>query len=268
MKKTGTCLLLVTLVLSATAQGMSVANIMSVVKAKHAAGEIQSAADLTGELKQLGSLYEENRGKNAKAAAEALILQAEIWTHLLKKPEKGLPLYQKIEKEFPDTEIGKVAATNVQQMTAQARLDAARRSLVKGVRFPGFDLKDFEGNKWSSSELKGKVYMFQFWASWCHACMHELPYIKRAHARFKDEGLVMLGVNQDDKIELAKRVVGQKEMNWPQIFDAEGELQIRYGASSLPRLFLVDRDGYIAATDEEMRGGDLEKTIRRVMKTK
>lgn len=265
-KKLGICLFVGALALSALAEEITVAKIMVTVKAKMAAGQIKSESDLAEEMKQLESLYERFRGKNDAGAAEALIVRAEIWTHLFKKPAKGLPLYQKIVKEYPDSEIGNVAATNVKQLTAQARHDAAVRSLVNGVRFPAFDSRDFSGRKLSSKGLNGKVYLVQMWATWCHACNGELPHLKRAYAKFRDEGLEMIGINQDDKIEPARRFVSQKEVNWPQIFDGDGELQIRYGAGALPRLFLVDQHGYIAASGMELRGGNLERTIKRVLK--
>lgn len=254
------------LTLSSMAEEVTVAKIMSTVKAKLAAGQIKSEGDLAVEMKQLESLYKQFRGKNDDGAAETLIVRAEIWTHLFKNPTKGLPLYQKIVKEYPDTEIGKVAATNVKQLTAQSRHDAAVRSLVNGVRFPAFESKDFGGKKVSSQGLRGKVYLVQMWATWCHACNGELPHLKRAYTKFKDRGLEIIGINQDDKIEPARRFVSRKEMNWPQVFDGDGELQIRYGAGTLPRLFLIDQHGYIAASGMELRGNNLEKTINRVLK--
>src|SRR5262249_25407970 len=88
-----------------------------------------------------------------------------------------------------------------------------------------FTLKDLDGNPTDFQGLKGKVVLLDFWASWCGPCVAELPHIEQIHRDFKDKGLTVLGIN-DEEVQVAREFVKQKNYTFTTLFD-EGKAVAR-----------------------------------------
>lgn len=96
--------------------------------------------------------------------------------------------------------------------------------------------------------LKGKVVLIDFWASWCGPCMAELPQLKEVYAELNPKGFEIIGINMDDEKAKVKEVVAKFGLKWPQHFDAdnpEGGWAAKLGISSLPTMWLVDKQGIL-----------------------
>jgi cytochrome c biogenesis protein CcmG/thiol:disulfide interchange protein DsbE len=123
-----------------------------------------------------------------------------------------------------------------------------------------FTLTTFAGQPISLGALRGRVVVLNFWASWCYpACYDEAPVLARAWERFKDKGVVMIGVNIQDKEEPAKKFLAQFGHTFPNAPDPGGRVSVDYGVYGVPETFFIDKAGRIrfkqvgAVTDELMR---------------
>ncbi|MFQ5869257.1 MAG: peroxiredoxin family protein [Candidatus Zixiibacteriota bacterium] len=118
----------------------------------------------------------------------------------------------------------------------------------EGQPAPDFTLKDLEGESYTLSELKGKVVLLDFWATWCKPCVVSIPHLNKLNLRFQEEEFLLLGINVDrykSKSSL-KRFVKQYEINYPVLADKGGKVAAQYRAFALPTSFLINRGGKIA----------------------
>jgi peroxiredoxin len=112
---------------------------------------------------------------------------------------------------------------------------------------PGFALNDSEGVPVRLSDYKGRVVLLNFWATWCHGCVLEIPWFIEFQERYKDSGLSVIGVSMDEDWKPVKAFVEEKKVNYPIVIGNEG-LGKLYGLDSMPMTLLIDRDGKIAAS--------------------
>ena len=124
--------------------------------------------------------------------------------------------------------------------------------LEAGQPAPDFTLDTLDGNKVTLSEYKGKVVMVNFWASWCQPCRQEMPDIEKAYETYKDQGLVVLGVNLSEKNVPIQGFVKQYDLTFPILMDRQGTTAVDlYKVKPIPTTFFVDREG-ILRTKAEM----------------
>lgn len=106
---------------------------------------------------------------------------------------------------------------------------------------PDFDLPTLEGGDTISSDaLKGRPVVLNFWASWCIPCRKEAPLLQRAWERYKEEGVIILGVNIRDSKTDAKRFVQEFGITYPVVRDETLELANGLGVYGIPETFFVD----------------------------
>jgi cytochrome c biogenesis protein CcmG/thiol:disulfide interchange protein DsbE len=109
-----------------------------------------------------------------------------------------------------------------------------------------FTLKTFDGRDLSLDGLRGRVVVMNFWASWCYpACYEEAPALERGWQAYKERGLVMVGVDIQDKDEPARRFLAQFGHTFANGPDPAGRVAVDYGVYGVPETFFIDRAGRI-----------------------
>lgn len=110
---------------------------------------------------------------------------------------------------------------------------------------PDFILTTFKGTTISLEGLRGKPVVINFWASWCPPCRIEAALLERTWRAYKNEGLIFLGINLQDRKEDALNYIREFDITYPNGPDPTGEISIDYGVSGLPVTFFVSRDGEV-----------------------
>ena len=116
-----------------------------------------------------------------------------------------------------------------------------------GFSAPDFTLDSLAGEPITLSDLRGQVVVLNLWASWCPPCRAEMPAMNAAYQKFRDQGLVVLGVNttfQDDEA-AARKAVQEWGLNFPIALDRDGETSKAYRLQAMPTTFFIGRDGVI-----------------------
>ncbi|MBM3773496.1 MAG: TlpA family protein disulfide reductase [Acidimicrobiia bacterium] len=108
-----------------------------------------------------------------------------------------------------------------------------------------FTVTDLDGRTISSADLKGKVVLVNFWATWCPPCRSEIPDLIELQAKYRDK-LVVLGISEDEApIDEVKAFVADQKMNYPVAMVTPDVQRIFKGVSALPTTFVIDPDGKV-----------------------
>jgi len=132
---------------------------------------------------------------------------------------------------------------------------------------PSFQLTTLDGRSISSAELRGRVVLVNFWATWCAPCRVEMPGFQTIYDRKRANGFVVLGISTDaGEPDGVKRFLADHGIDYPVAMAAGGVAQRFGGVNVLPTSFLIDREGRIR---NEVRGifasVALEQAVNRLL---
>jgi peroxiredoxin len=117
----------------------------------------------------------------------------------------------------------------------------------EGSLAPDFLLESLDGAELRLSDLRGQPVALNFWATWCAPCRKEIPQFVNAYARFRDQGLVIVGVNMEEGKSIAQRYVDDYGMEFPVVIDVDGEVGDAYRLLGLPVTVFIDRNGVVTS---------------------
>ena len=133
----------------------------------------------------------------------------------------------------------------------------------EGFLAPDFTLDSLDGNKVTLSELRGKVIVVNFWATWCLPCREETPALEKSYEQYKASGVVILGVNMtnQDVVSEVESFVQEFRLTYPILLDRDGSVSnTLYQVRGLPTTFFVNREGVIRTV---LVGGPMSETFIR-----
>ena len=154
---------------------------------------------------------------------------------------------------------------------ADAEYEAKRAAHQKGQKPAAGDVMEIEfrgvnGERVNLADLRGKVVLIDFWATWCGPCVGEIPNVVAAYEKYHSKGFEVIGISLDSEKSALKSFIKDHDMPWPQHFDGKGwdnEYGREYGIRSIPAVFLIDKKGFVASTTA--RGANLEIELERLL---
>jgi peroxiredoxin len=117
--------------------------------------------------------------------------------------------------------------------------------LHQGDLAPELTITDLDGNPVRLADLRGKVVWLNFWASWCPPCQSETPLLREMDERYRDRGLVLLGVQVQQTVEDGQRYASTYGLRYRIGADVAGEVFREYRVFALPTQFFIDTTGVI-----------------------
>jgi cytochrome c biogenesis protein CcmG/thiol:disulfide interchange protein DsbE len=117
----------------------------------------------------------------------------------------------------------------------------------QGFLAPDFTLDTFSGEQVSLADLRGKVVLINFWASWCLPCRAEMKAIQNVYAEYQNQGFVVLAINAtyQDEVANATQFAQAEGLTFPLLSDQDGSVDRSYRVLAMPTSFFVDRQGKI-----------------------
>ena len=118
-------------------------------------------------------------------------------------------------------------------------------------------------------DLRGKVVLLQFWASWCETCIDGMPGLTALYDEYGGDDFEIVGVSLDEDPRAARRAIAEFGLSWPQICDELGKespLARSYSVSGTPRYILIDRQGLVSAA--YVRPSELETKVRALLESR
>ena len=123
---------------------------------------------------------------------------------------------------------------------------------------PTWSLLDLDGNRVSSEQFKGKVVVIDFWATWCPPCRVEIPGYIKLQEKYRNDGLVILGVSLDrGGPEVVRQFAEKFGINYPLVMGDSDTVAAFGGFNAIPTTFLIDREGNI----RDVKTGAVESAI-------
>lgn len=114
------------------------------------------------------------------------------------------------------------------------------------------------------ASLRGHPVVLDFWATWCGPCQAEAPIMNAIAQRYKDRGLVVVGVNTSDEDGLAARYARKKQLGFPMVYDEENTIARDYNVSRLPTVMIISKTGKIVAALHGLTSDSaLDEIVRR-----
>ena len=163
-------------------------------------------------------------------------------------------------EELPDSLFVFVPPEDAEQVDTFNR-QARRSATFVGEAAQDFSLHDLKGRTFRLRNLRGKIVLLDFWASWCGPCRIDLPHIEALHDEYTREELVVLGVNGESET-AARSFMEQQGYSFPSLVDQGHEVSRQYQATSLPTIVIVDEEGNVAAY---LVGLQSESDLRRAL---
>jgi len=163
--------------------------------------------------------------------------------------EKGQPPRPYVElAELVRYEHVQAAVDDPQFAAAVSKIEADNERREQA----DFTLTELSGKIWTLKEQRGKVVVLNFWATWCPPCRKEMPDLETLYQQFKDQGLVILAISDEDTGKV-KPFIAQQKVTYPILLDPGRKVNELFQIEGIPKTFVYDRTGKLVAQSIDMR---------------
>ena len=213
----------------------------------------------TGVEKELVQSYLDERLQNLDAASHTYQLALSgVVAGLDAQKNKNYTLYgRQLVKKYEGQHANIIAPL-------KTRIEGAG-GFESGAVAPDFTQQTPDGEDLKLSDLRGKVVLVDFWASWCGPCRRENPHVKELYDKYSHRGFEILGVSLDRTKASWERAIAQDQLDWHHVSDLKGwknEVAKMYSVRSIPHTILLDREGRIIA--RKLRAAQLEEVLEQI----
>jgi thiol-disulfide isomerase/thioredoxin len=201
--------------------------------------------------------------------------------------EKHKGIIADLKAQYPESEFTKTYESYIVQAEQAAKQEQASATIAVGMEAPDIDLPSPKGKNHKLSTLRGKAVLIDFWASWCGPCRRANPHVVDVYNRYKAKGFTVYSVSLDGVDGRTRSQLGNEnsinefmkdaKQKWVEAINKDGliwdthvsdlkkwdcEPAAKYGVRSIPKTFLVDKDGKIAAIDPR---DNLEEELKKIL---
>jgi peroxiredoxin len=116
---------------------------------------------------------------------------------------------------------------------------------LEGKPAPAFELAKLDGQKISSKDLKGTVYILDFWATWCGPCVASMPALNETYEKYKDKGVKVFACDQQEDKATVSKFAKSGNLTLTVLMDTDGSVGNHYGVTGIPETVVIGKDGKI-----------------------
>ena len=124
-------------------------------------------------------------------------------------------------------------------------LASAAAALRTGAPAPAFQLNSNSGKPVALADLRGRIVLLNFWASWCGPCRQEMPILEQLNRQYRNKGVTLLGVNVEPDSGAAVDWLRATPVSFPILFDADSKVSKLYEVQGMPNTVILDRKGNV-----------------------
>jgi peroxiredoxin/Flp pilus assembly protein TadD len=219
-------------------------------------------------LFSLGEKPDDKRFKQAEEDFRAVLAMSDQYP--IARYNLGVVLLKQGRDDEGSTELkGFLEGNDRHAEAANARrfIENPRRARERFA--PDFSITTLSGEFLTLEDLKGKVVLIDFWATWCKPCLLATPGLSRLAKKFKDEPFVILGISADRERDAWKNFVDEHKLDWPHFLDAKRTMANGFGVTGYPSYILLDHEGIVRFTKVgwgPTTDGEIESQARKLLR--
>jgi thiol-disulfide isomerase/thioredoxin len=166
----------------------------------------------------------------------------------------------KFDEPLPDSLFQFTAPAGAKEVD-ELFASASNRLNLAGKAAPSFQVKSLDGVAYTLADLKGKVVVLDFWATWCRPCQAAIPSTDKLYRDFKDKDVIVLGVDVGEERGIVEKFLKTARVSYPVALTANTEIAYDYRITAYPTYIVIGRVGMVAGENV----GSNETTLRRLV---